>query len=162
LEILSGGVCCWRSDIQPNGPGILARDALALKAREVNGAKLIITNPPRSRAILHPLIEHFSDIALTWLLLDAGWAYTRQSEPFQSRLRHIVAMGRLRWVEGSPFTGKDDAVWYLFDRSRPGRHTMFTGPAPKLDWGTANKSFTCISAWHSLRLNAACRTWRPQ
>ena len=107
---------------------------MALRASDLGDAELIITNPPLSRPILHPLIEHLSDLAPTWLLLDAGWAYTRQSEPYQSRLRRIVAVGRLRWVEGSPFTGKDDAARYLFDRPSEGCATLFTGRRPNPEW----------------------------
>jgi hypothetical protein len=133
LEVLSGGGRCWKSDIHPAGPGIVARDAMALGAGDLGDAELIITNPPWSRPILHLLIEHLSDLAPAWLLLDAGWAYTRQSEPFLSRLRRIVAVGRLRWIEGSPYTGKDDAAWYLFDRPVAGRETLFTGRLSKPD-----------------------------
>src|SRR5262245_50987245 len=37
-------------------------------------------DPPWSRPILHPLVEHLPDLAPIWLLFDAGWAYTRRSE----------------------------------------------------------------------------------
>ena len=31
----------------------------------------------------------------------------------------IVAIGRVKWIEGSKHTGKDNACWYMFDS----RHT---------------------------------------
>jgi hypothetical protein len=28
-----------------------------------------------------------------------------------------VAIGRVKWIEDSKFTGKDNACWYLFDKN---------------------------------------------
>src|SRR5215203_1635148 len=40
----------------------------------------VITNPPWSRKVLHPLIAHFMRAApFAWLLFDADWAHTKQS-----------------------------------------------------------------------------------
>ena len=30
----------------------------------------------------------------------------------------IVSVGRVKWIAGSKFTGKDNAAWYLFDRPK--------------------------------------------
>lgn len=30
-------------------------------------------------------------------------------------LRKIVSVGRVKWIEDSPHTGKDDCAWYMFD-----------------------------------------------
>ena len=78
---------------------------------------MFITNPPWDRKVLHPLIDHLSGLAPTWLLIDAGWAFTRQSSRFMTYCRKIVAVGRLRWIPESKMTGKDDCCWYLFDRT---------------------------------------------
>lgn len=104
--------CLWASDIEPQGPHMFRRDALALHADE--RADWIITNPPWRRDILHAMIVHFSDRTPTWLLIDADWAHTKQAAPYLPRLRKIVAVGRLKWIPGSPHTGKENAAWHLF------------------------------------------------
>ena len=38
-----------------------------------------------------------------------------QPAPFMPWLRKIVSVGRVKWIEDSPFTGKDNCCWYLFD-----------------------------------------------
>jgi hypothetical protein len=93
------------------------QDALALDS--YGAADAIITNPPWSREVLHGLITHFQSIAPTWLLLDADWKETRQAAPFLPHCSDIVAIGRVKWIEGSKSTGKDNACWYKFDL----RHT---------------------------------------
>jgi hypothetical protein len=63
----------------------------------------------------HGLITHFQNIAPTWLLLDADWKETRQATPYRPHCSDIVAIGRVKWIEGSKHTGKDNACWYEFD-----------------------------------------------
>lgn len=77
---------------------------------------IYITNPPWTRSILHPLIEHLSDQHPTWLLFDAAWIHTLQSIPYLPRLRKIVSIGRVRFIPGTKYDGKDDCAWYLFDK----------------------------------------------
>lgn len=84
---------------------------------------MFITNPPWSRGVLHPLIEHLSGLALTWLLFDADWMHTKQSASLMTRCRKIVSVGRVKWIPDSKMTGKDNAAWYLFD----GRENVRSG-----------------------------------
>ena len=110
--------CTLASDIEPNAEGIIQMDAF-----DQFEADMIITNPPWDRKILHPMIEHFTSIAPTWLLFDADWMHTKQSEPYMAWCSKIVSIGRVRWFDNQ--TGKDNAVWYLFDRKANG--TTFYG-----------------------------------
>jgi hypothetical protein len=50
----------------------------------------------------------------TWLLFDADWVHTKQAAPYLSRLRKIVAIGRVKCIPDSPHTGKDNCAWHLF------------------------------------------------
>ena len=98
--------CVYAGDIR-NG-----QDALALD--DYGEADAIITNPPWSRDVMHRLIAHFQNIRPTWLLLDADWAHTKQAAPFLPHCSDIVAIGRVKWIEGSKHTGKDNCAWYRF------------------------------------------------
>lgn len=106
---------CWLAwDIEPKASSIRHGNALSQLA---SGGDCYITNPPWSRDILHPLIAHLSAHKPTWLLFDADWMHTRQSAPFMPYLRKIVSVGRVKWIPDSPFTGKDNCCWYLFDQT---------------------------------------------
>lgn len=119
LESVGHG-CVSASDIMPMMDGAQTMDAMALEDAVVQ----FITNPPWDRKILHPMIDHLSSLAPTWLLIDADWAHTIQARPYLAYCRKIVAVGRVKWIPGSKMTGKDNAAWYLFDRHGFG-HTEF-------------------------------------
>ena len=95
--------------------GDIATGQDALELDSYGEADAIITNPPWSRDVLHGLITHFQNIAPTWLLLDADWKQTRQAAPYLPHCSDIVAIGRVKWIEGSKHTGKDNACWYKFE-----------------------------------------------
>ena len=101
-------------------------DATFMTASNLAGADMIITNPPWSRPVLHALIDRLPKIAPTWLLFDADWAFTKQSKPYMAHCRMIVAVGRVKWIEGSKNTGMDNCCWYLFDQNAAGP-TTFVG-----------------------------------
>ncbi len=89
----------------------------------------IITNPPWTREILHQMIVEFQFIAPTWLLFDADWVHTRQATPFIDQCSHIVSVGRVKWIEDSKFTGKDNAAWHRFHAQHTGGPRFFAREA---------------------------------
>jgi hypothetical protein len=98
------------------------------------GLDCFISNPPWTRPILHDLVLNLSRQRPCWLLIDSDWLFTKQSAPFLPRLRTILAIGRVRWIEGSLYDGKDNCAWCLFDEPSAGP-TIFVGrladsPAP--------------------------------
>lgn len=101
----AGLSCAYQGDIATG------QDALQIQSLNVDA---IITNPPWTREILHPLIRHFQRLAPTWLLFDADWPHTKQSAPYLSNCSHIVSVGRLIWMEGTKTSGKDNCAWYRF------------------------------------------------
>lgn len=123
----AGHTCFGASDIDPRRADVSYADALTILAFF---AECFITNPPWDRTILHPLIKHLSSQRPTWLLFDADWMHTRQSAPFIPLLRKIVSVGRVKWIKDSPFTGKDNCCWYLFD-ARNDLPTQFIGRSIK-------------------------------
>lgn len=118
----AGHVCAWASDIEPQRDDVHENDALTCG---LGDAECFITNSPWRRDILHAIIVNLSDKAPTWLLLDADWMHTRQAVPYLPRLRKIVSVGRVKWIPGSPHTGKDNCAWHLFDTPNVTPATFF-------------------------------------
>ena len=115
----------WMSDVEPIIELGVKADALSLTV-PLQQADCIITNPPWSRDILHPMIEHFMKQNVTWLLFDADWAHTRQSAELIRYCSRIVSVGRLKWIPDSKMTGKDNCCWYQFQKTIVDR-TVFVG-----------------------------------
>lgn len=126
----AGHRCVWASDLEPKPvtserhPGrhwapIGTMNALEPTVKFYTTAakpgRRIITNPPWTRSILHPLIPLWGSMAPTWLLFDADWAHTAQAVPFLPYCQLIVSVGRVKWIQDSKHVGKDNAAWYLFD-----------------------------------------------
>lgn len=131
IEALTGGNCVAASDIAPrpraNGDfdWIAPRDAMTIQLWDLNLAEAgyIITNPPWTRELLHPMIVHFSAMRPTWLLFDADWMHTKQAAPYRYLCRKIVSIGRVSWMQNGT-SGIDNCAWYLFDAKHQG-HTAF-------------------------------------
>ena len=119
-------VCVYASDIEPQRKDIIKKNALQLTKNDAVGSEVFITNPPWDRSILHPLIFHLTSLKPTWLLFDADWMHTRQSAIFQKMLKKVVSIGRIKWIEGSKNTGKDNCCWYYFDENNKDQ-TKFYG-----------------------------------
>lgn len=99
------------SDIEPLVSWVDKCDVFDYKVK----SDLVITNPPWDRKILHPIIDHFRSQAPIWLLFDADWMHTKQSSEYMKYCKKVVSVGRVKWIEDSRHTGKDNCCWYLFD-----------------------------------------------
>ena len=117
IKDLTGGTgeCIYACDIEPKHSSVVECNALEVGFGGYGMVDYCITNPPWDRKILHPLIDHWLGICPTWLLFDADWMHTRQSAPFMDYCSKVVSVGRVKWIEGSKNTGKDNCCWYLFD-----------------------------------------------
>jgi len=51
--------------------------------------------------------------------------HTKQSIEYIKYCHKIVSIGRVKWIEGSKSTGKDNCAWYLFDKEES--QTLFFG-----------------------------------
>ena len=106
--------CALASDIEPQAANIEPVDLFQLS--HSFGLGVPITNPPWQRKILHPMIEKLLDLSgECWLLFDADWPHTKQSSELMLYCTDIVPVGRVKWIEGSKHTGKDNCCWYRFD-----------------------------------------------
>lgn len=115
----AGLECVLSGDIETG------QDALTWPELSLAKFDAIITNPPWTRELLHPMIRRFQSIAPTWLLFDADWSHTRQAAPFLDQCSHIVSVGRVKWIEDSAFSGKDNAAWYRFHAQHSGGPRFF-------------------------------------
>ena len=107
-----GHTCKYACDIEPEHHRICKRDALEISHVS---ADYVISNPPWDRKIMHPIIEHFAQMRQTWLLFDANWLFTKQAAPYMRWCSKVIVIGRVKWIEDSKMTGKDDSVWALFE-----------------------------------------------
>lgn len=128
IDILEaqGHRCVYASDIEPLRDDVHRLDFRDFSIDGLEDVDQVISNCPWKREILHDAIVHLSDQRPTWLLFDADWMHTGQSEPYLPRLRRIVSVGRVKWMPGSPHVGMDNAAWYLF--ARPDSTTIPTPP----------------------------------
>lgn len=113
-----GHKCDNAFDIYPMDKRVKNGNAL-----NVFKSKLIITNPPWDRKVLHPMIDNFRNISPCWLLFDADWIHTKQSSDMIKYCSKIVSIGRVKWFGDT--SGKDNACWYLFEQSKT--KTKFIG-----------------------------------
>ena len=121
LETLTEGhgECLFACDIEPRDKRVVRHDALDLEFGGYGVVDYCITNPPWERKILHPFIERWSQMCPTWLLFDADWMHTKQSAILMSYCVKVVSVGRVKWIEDSKSSGKDNCAWYLFDAFLP-------------------------------------------
>lgn len=115
--------CSFSDDIENGFDAIIDLKTVAARF------DAIITNPPWTREILHQMIAEFQFIAPTWLLFDADWIHTRQATPFIDQCSHIVSVGRVKWIEDSAFSGKDNAAWHRFHAQHVGGPRFFAREA---------------------------------
>ncbi len=102
----AGHRCLYACDIKPEGEGIEQRDVLFFDA-PLPPTRMIITNPPWEREVLHPMIDIFTAQADTWLLFDSAWPNTIQAIPFAHLCKKIISIGRISW-EGNGISGTQD------------------------------------------------------
>jgi hypothetical protein len=112
-----GHHCVDAFDVEPRISFVRILDARWF--RDTQNADMFITNPPWARAELHGLIRHLSALLPTWLLFDADWPHTLQARTLIKHCASIVSIGRVKWIENSKHTGKDNSCWYFF----PVNHT---------------------------------------
>lgn len=113
----AGHICTAAYDIEPRAARIRRQDALTL---QVSTPGLILTNPPWTREILHPLIDWFTSQRETWLLFDADWMHTVQAAPYLDRCAAIVSIGKIKWIPGTKHASFDNCAWYNFRADHTG------------------------------------------
>lgn len=121
-----GHQCVGAFDIEPRREDITEMDVFDMHPHQFLGCDVILSNPPWTRKILHPVIDMLASIKPTILLFDADWAFTLQAAPYLEYCEKIVALPRLKWIEDSKYSGKDNCAYYFFDKEFKGQ-TQFYG-----------------------------------
>jgi len=81
---------------------------------------IFVTNPPwRPQFEPHKIIANLSDQRPLWALMYTDWLFTLRATPFLPRLREVVVIGRMKWIEGTKHSGYENCCWCPFDRPRP-------------------------------------------
>lgn len=105
-------------------------------------ADAVITNPPWTRQLMHPLIWHFMRTAWqVWLLFDADWIHTQQATPLLRHCTDVVSAGRQKWIADSAHSAKDNCAWHRFfldHTSGPKFHSRYE----EVPSGNRNRPFT--------------------
>jgi hypothetical protein len=102
-----GLTCAYRNDLK------YGQDALTVDSFPAP----VVTNPPHSIVIMHPMIRHFSAHAPCWLLLSSDWSINAHAAPYLGRCTDIVPIGRVKWIKDSEHDGGfENYSWYRFDR----------------------------------------------
>lgn len=143
-----GWRCGFAADIEPQGDmdgTARVMDAFSVTRRQLHGCNVIVTNPPWPASnVTRPkgeapgwptvdLIEHFRPLLPTWFLLSADFAHNEYAVDILPFCEKIVSVGRVRWIEGSAYDGKDNAAWYKFVKDRVPA-TEFHGRASEVNW----------------------------
>lgn len=120
-----GHDCVGAYDIQPAilpWVRIDKKDARGLLSADVSGAEWCITNPPwpepfaRGEPTLS-IIRRMLDLELWgWFLLPADFMHNVYSSTLiGGHCRHIVSIGRVKWIDGTRDKSKANVCWYHFD-----------------------------------------------
>lgn len=119
------GHCTNSFDIEPLHCRIKQGNALTMTKADLKGADFILTNSPWDRKIFHPLLDHWRTLCPSWVLIDAGWMFTKQAKPYMEYCAKVVPIGRVKWFPDTKMTGKEDCVWLYMGQEKT--QTIFCG-----------------------------------
>jgi len=111
-----GHECVDYFDLEPRRDDIKEFDAFDYSVANYYDCDFIITNPPWTRQLLHPMIELWASVRPTWVLFDSDWIFTKQAIPYLEYCHKIVSIGRVSWMDNG-VSGKDNSAWFLFDKT---------------------------------------------
>jgi len=112
--LMEVAVCRWRSDIRETVGSSKVWDAMRLSKHELERCDIILENPPFSRDVLLPMIDHFITLKPTWLLLPADYMHNKYFSPYVAKCSKVVSVGRLKWFKDSRHTSTDNFCWYFW------------------------------------------------
>lgn len=126
-------------DIEPQKESVLGvpikqRDIVNDPIEEVyDDVDLFVTNPPylnnkQSGYQLNKIILQLSSILPTWLLLNGNYVFNKKSAECMRFCTDVLPIGRVKWIEDSAMSGKEDSIWALFDSRRKETQLTYLHP----------------------------------
>jgi len=90
--------CKWRSDIRATVGSSKVMDALQVSEENLKGIDCFIQNPPFTRKVLDPLLDHWLSFGKpVWLLLPADYMHNITFGKYMEVCSCVVSVGRLYW-----------------------------------------------------------------
>lgn len=133
--------CVYAGDVTPQEPSfaemhVVQRDMFLTdwqKVADETKADMFVTNPPwlnskDSGYMLQKIIHMLSSVRPTWLLMNGNFVFNKKSARSMKICSDIVPVGRLKWIENSPHTGKEDCAWFRFDSTKGETQLTYVHP----------------------------------
>ena len=124
LEDLLKGVatCKWRSDLRDTSPVSKQMSAIEITSWDLKECDYIITNPPFTKSVLLPILDHFISLKPTWLLLPADYMHNLYFRPYMDKCTKVVSIGRICWFpsDGKRVASTDNFCWYYWPKNASG------------------------------------------
>ena len=114
--LMDVATCKWRSDIRETVVPSKVMPATDLTPYDLRDVDCIISNPPFTRDVLLPCIDHLVKLKPTWLLLPADMMHNKYTIPYMEKCELVLSVGRLCWfpVNGKKVKGVDNYCWFKF------------------------------------------------
>ena len=126
--LMDVAICRWRSDIRETVGSSKVLDALCLSKEDIARCDMILENPPFTKSVLLPMLDHFVSLKPTWLLLPADMMHNVYFKEYVDKCTRIVSVGRLKWFKDSPHSSTDNYAWYFWPQeAKPNNATHFYG-----------------------------------
>jgi len=115
--LMDVATCKWRSDIRETVLSSKVMPATDVIEYDLRDCDLIISNPPFTRSVLLPCIDHLITLKPTWLLLPADMLHNKYMTFYMKKCELVLSIGRLCWFldeRGKKTKGVDNYCWYKF------------------------------------------------
>ena len=114
--LMDVAVCKWRSDVRDTVGSSKVMPATEVSKKDLSECDIIISNPPFTRGVLLPCIDHLTSLLPTWLLLPADIMHNKYMSPYMEKCELVLSVGRLCWfpVDNKMVKGVDNYAWYKF------------------------------------------------
>ena len=99
--------------------------ATDLTPYDLRNVECIISNPPFTKDVLLPCIDHLVNLKPTWLLLPADMMHNRYFSPYMGMCSKVVSIGRVKWFKDSKACSTDNFSWYYWVDNKPTNTTFY-------------------------------------
>jgi len=95
-RLMDVATCKWRSDIRETVGSSLVVDALQVTKEDLEDVDCLIQNPPFTRKVLDPLLDHWLTLGKpVWLLLPADYMHNVSFGKYMRQCKEVISVGRL-------------------------------------------------------------------